>query len=347
MSMTEDCVSQVPKGPIFIVGMNGSGTTMMLDHLGHHPDLFGFKLETYILPHYLLNESRYGNLALDKNYIELWNEMRSEYPFRQVNKGKPVELPPDWAAARRNAAGVFDRIMREFARREGKERWCEKTPMYALHIETLARAFPNARFIHMVRDGRDCAVSNHRRWGRHPENSIYRWKRVVDEARRQGNLLGEQYIEVRYEDLTDDPEAHMRRACAFAGLAFDERVLLASRPRRHKAGQVSKTIVKNRDKKAEYLSDSRLLRLERIAGSRLASLGYATRCPDGDLTPAPPIRIWWFIYDSITVLTRQIKNKLTIEKRMTWSLFFARLKAILRQARSSTPERIPGWRKRK
>ena len=43
---------------VFIVGMNGSGTTMMLDHLDHHPNLFGFGMETYILPHYLINESR-------------------------------------------------------------------------------------------------------------------------------------------------------------------------------------------------------------------------------------------------------------------------------------------------
>jgi hypothetical protein len=333
MGTLGDCAPQVSKGPIFIVGMNGSGTTMMLDHLGHHPGLFGFKMDTYVPPHYLLNESRYGNLGLDKSFRELWNAMRSEYPFRRMNKGKPVELPYDWVAVPRNAAGVFDRITREFAWREGKERWCEKTPMYALHIETLARAFPDARYIHMLRDGRDCAVSNHRRWGRHPESSIYRWKGVVDEGRRQGDLLGGQYLEVRYEDLTGDPELHMRRVCNFSGVAFDERVLVAGRPRPQKASQASKTIVRSQDKNAGYLSNSRFWRLERIAGNRLASLGYVTRCPDGDFTPSPLTRLWWLLHDSI-------KNKLTRQNHMTWSLFFARLKAILRHAQDSTPKLV-------
>jgi hypothetical protein len=55
--------------PVFIVGMNGSGTTMMLDHLGRHPELFGFKTETYILPHYLLVEAKYGDLKVDGNFL--------------------------------------------------------------------------------------------------------------------------------------------------------------------------------------------------------------------------------------------------------------------------------------
>jgi hypothetical protein len=108
-------------------------------------------------------------------------------------------LPSNWAASARNAAGVFDQIMREFAERDGKERWCEKTPMHALHISTIAEAFPEACFIHMVSDGRAYAASNQRRWGRHPANTIYRWKQVVAEGRRQGAQLGERYMEVRYE----------------------------------------------------------------------------------------------------------------------------------------------------
>ncbi len=322
-------------GPIFIVGMNGSGTTMMLDHLAHHPKIFGFRLETYILPHYLMRESKYKNLAEDNNFLRLWNDMRGEYAFRRGNKGRVIDLPSDWAMVARNPAGVFDRIMREFALREGKERWCEKTPMYALHISKLAVAYPAASFIHMVRDGRDCAASNVRRWGRHPESTVYRWKQVVAEARRQGKLVRDRYMELRYEDLTESPEPYMRAACEFLLVEFDDRVLIANRPRPRMPGKGSQTIVKNRNSNAGYLPAETIKALERIAGKQLAYMGYSTELPEGDLNPRYA-RLWWFAHDAVAVFARQLKAKLTFQKRMTWTLFFARLKATLRQARSAS-----------
>lgn len=324
--------------PVFVVGMNGSGTTMMLDHLSHHPELFGFRLETYILPYYLHNQGRYGDLSADGNYLALWNDMRAEYAFRRANAGRPFELPPDWAEMPRHAAAVFDRIMLNFAYRENKMRWCEKTPTYALHMTTLAEAFPGSRFIHMIRDGRDCAVSNHRRWGRHPGNTIYRWKQVVSEGRRQGRLLGERYLEVRYEDITESPRDYMQVVCAHLGVPYDEKVLQASRQRLRAAGEEAKrTIVKLDGKNTGYLSAAMAASLERFAGAYLASLGYTTQST-GDSDPGSLRKLWWFVHDSIAVLSRQLKNKLTVQKNMTWSLFLARWKAILRHIRMSPPE---------
>jgi hypothetical protein len=332
--------------PVFIVGMNGSGTTMMLDHLGHHPDLFGFKLETYILPHYLLNENKYGDLRHDKRYLRLWNDLRSEYAFRRMNKGRSIDLPSDWETVARSAAGVFDRIMREFAEGEGKKRWCEKTPLYALHISTIAKAFPEARFIHMVRDGRDCAISNQRRWGRHPANTIYRWKYVVAEARRQGGRLGQQhYLEVRYEDVTNDAVRNMRSICEFVGVAFDERVLLASRPRQM-TGQKAQTIVKNRGRSTGHLSASTVNLMDRIAGQRLVNFGYSTGYPEDDLNPVRAKILWWSAHDALVILARRVRNKLTVQKNMTWSLFLSRLKATIRLARNSALGNVLGRRDR-
>ena len=335
------------EGPVFIVGMNGSGTTMMLDHLDRHPKLFGFRLETYVLPHYLLSESRYGDLASDKNYRALWNDMRSEYPFRRANKGKPMELPGDWAEPPRHAGTVFNRIMREFAQREGKTRWCEKTPMYALHMEMLGKAFSESLFIHMVRDGRDCAASNYRRWGRHPGGTINRWKHVVTEGRRQGRRLGDRYLEVRYEDLTDNPEQHMRRVCAFLSVTFDNRILLADRPRFHMAGVGSKTIVKVEKRSDRDLSANTRQYIEKVAGKQLAAFGYDTGCPDSDFEPGRASRTWWFTHDAVAIFMRQVKKKLTVQKRMTWPLFYARLKATLRQVSTSTSKGGLGRRKGK
>jgi hypothetical protein len=154
-------------------------------------------------------------------------------------------------------------------------------------------------------------------------------------------------MEVRYEDLTQDPERHMKSVCSFLGVAFDERVLLASRVRDHMAGKRSRTIVKGQKKNTGYLSDSSLFSLERLAGKRLAALGYSTRCPEGDLEPSWLRRLWWLVHDSSAVLKRRITNKMTGQKQMTWQLFFSRLRGTIRQIRISTPERIATRRKRR
>src|SRR5690606_12199558 len=125
----------------------------------------------------------------------------------------------------------LDGVLRYFAAREGKSRWCEKTPQHAQHLDSLSLLFPRARFIHLVRDGRDCAASFYRRWKRAPELTMHRWKHVVRLARSQGAQLGpERYLELRFEALTADPDHWLRRICDFVGVAFDPAVLQSSRP---------------------------------------------------------------------------------------------------------------------
>ena len=51
------------KGPVFIVGMNGSGTTMIHHHLGQHRELYAFPQESYVLPHFMNIEGKFGDLA--------------------------------------------------------------------------------------------------------------------------------------------------------------------------------------------------------------------------------------------------------------------------------------------
>ena len=322
-------------GPVFVVGMNGSGTTMMLDHLGQHPDLYAFPLETYILPFYLEEQGRYGDLQEDDNFQNLWNDMGSSYAFRARNAGAPLELPLGWAETERNAAGVFDAIMKEFAAKQGKQRWSEKTPMYVMHIAKLAEAFPNSRFIHMIRDGRDCAASTHRRWARHPLATINRWKRAIQEGRRQGLAVGERYLEIHYEDATHDPGRYMRDACEFLRLEFNDSVLTTSRARVGITGHESETIVPNQRRVSRYFNSSRRRGLEQIAGRQLAELGYMTEYTRGDSNPGRITRAWWFVYDACRIMARQIHRKFTTDKRMTWSLLYMRIKMILRSRRTT------------
>ena len=176
--------------PVFVVGMNGSGTTMLLDSLGRHPELYAFPRETRLIPYLYANRNKYGNLRNDDNFRRLWHEVMRIPAFLHANGMEEMPLPKDWRAHARSLAGVLDGVFQYFSKQEGKHRWCEKTPQHVQHIAVLAKIFPGASFVHMVRDGRDCAASFNRRWRRTPELTIYRWKRVVLEGRRQGAELG-------------------------------------------------------------------------------------------------------------------------------------------------------------
>lgn len=110
-----------------------------------------------------------------------------------------------------------------FARAEGKARWGDKTPGYVRFLPLIRREFPEAIIIHMIRDGRDVAASFlEQPFG--PKSAIDAatyWKRDVERGMQDGAaLFADQYMEVRYESLSSDPESVLRSVCERIGVEF-------------------------------------------------------------------------------------------------------------------------------
>jgi hypothetical protein len=110
-----------------------------------------------------------------------------------------------------------------YAARFGKRRWGDKTPLYGLHLEAIATLLPEARFVHVIRDGRDTALSLRHLWFS-PGKSIHTlaayWRNVVSTARAQG-AGRRHYLEVRYEDLVLQTERALREICGFLELDYE------------------------------------------------------------------------------------------------------------------------------
>ena len=100
--------------------MNGSGVTMLLDHMGEHPQLFGYRLETPFLTGCIINARKYGSLNEATNIRRFCNNSRSESAIWKVNKRNPLDLPDDWKDTPRSVAGVFDAMLPKFTARAGK-----------------------------------------------------------------------------------------------------------------------------------------------------------------------------------------------------------------------------------
>jgi len=320
-------------GPVFVVGMNGSGTTMLLDCLGRHPALYAFPKETRLIPYLMSRVGVFGDLSNDANFERLWDEVRNLGVFRLANGDQPVPVPADWRDHSRSLAAVLDGVFRYFAAREGKRRWCEKTPQHAQHLLALAELFPNAKFIQVIRDGRDCAASFHRRWRRQPDLTMYRWKKVVATGQTQGQRLGEgRYLETRYEDLTAEPESSLRRICDFLELRFDNAVLESAQPYMQAGtGDSGRGLKRNSGKWQSYFTARVQQRLEQIAGRTLAQCGYATHFPDADADPTAWRRRYWAGAESLRQYGREIWRKLNGEIERPWSVILSKPWNALRQ----------------
>lgn len=133
-----------------------------------------------------------------------------------------LERPPVCRAA--DALRIFYSM---YAARFGKTRWGDKTPTHALRMIPIAGLLPEARFIHLIRDGRDAVVSLRRQWFA-PARDIAAlaadWRDFVTKTRADGRRLPH-FLEVSFESLLANPEAELRRICEFIELPFHPAML--------------------------------------------------------------------------------------------------------------------------
>lgn len=278
-----------PRHQVFVVGMNGSGTTMLADSLGRHPLLWMFPFESQVIPHFLQGAGSFGTLEDAGNRRRLADAIGSTKPFWHAAGKRPLVVPDQAMVQARTVADMFDAIFRHLAAQAGKPGWVEKSPVNTSHIGMLAMAFPQARFVQIIRDGRDAAQSFHRRWGYHPGHTVWRWKQMIRHARAAGAELGAgRYAEVRYEALTEQPALELKRICAFLQIDFSDDMLVSSMRHMDRAegqGEAGR-IVSNAGKWQDYFTAAQARALECIAGRQLGELGYAVGVAgDADLSP--------------------------------------------------------------
>jgi hypothetical protein len=125
-----------------------------------------------------------------------------------------------------NAGDALRAFYRLYSDKVGKPGWGDKTPFYVMRMELIQETVPEARFVHIIRDGRAVLLSIKDLWfgPSDPEEGAEYWIARIDGGRKQAPRL-DHYMEVRYEDIVVDPEPHLRRICDFLDLPWNDRVL--------------------------------------------------------------------------------------------------------------------------
>jgi len=203
-----------------VVGVGRSGTTLLRLMLDAHPQMT-IPPETHFVPAVIeacRAAARPESAVEAMTSVRQWGDQGIE-AAEMLDRMRGLESF-DAAAALRSFYALQ-------AERQGKPRWGDKTPVYVESMDLIGEALPEARFIHLIRDGRDVALSRARRgFGKNAggRRAGERWRRRILAAREQSKRLPH-YLELRYEDLIEDSEGNLRRVCDFVELEFDPAML--------------------------------------------------------------------------------------------------------------------------
>ena len=267
-------------GPLFVVGLPRSGTKLLRGLLNEHPFISLTTAETEFFPYWAEHWPSFGDLSDFERFTDFYNEMmRLPYFYYQDLENNIVDLRAWYEQCSDfSAADVFENLIRldVDAPREGCIIWGDKSPAYVDHLPLLDHYFPQARFIHIIRDVRDYCLSIHKAWGKNMVRAAQRWVDSITKARADGSKLTGRYHEITYENLLEDPREQLEAICAFLGVDFDERMLTLSKAPENLGDAVNQTVIvrSNKAKYFEKLNPNTLKKIEAIAVSTLDSLGY-------------------------------------------------------------------------
>ncbi len=267
--------------PLVVLGVSRSGTTLLRVILDRSPGI-AIPDESFFVP---LLARRHGRSVDAEQFVDdvariptirAWG-LRPEDVAPRIRPGMPTG----------DAIGA---IFEAYAELAGKPRWGDKTPMYMRHLGLLERLFPDAQYVHLVRDGRDAALSFldmpegtfTRTWA-HPTTPAQfacLWAKEVSDARALGRRVGTaRYHEVRYEQLVGDPESVVAGICSFAELPFEfdmlayaDSVDVSGKP--HQQRLLRPPTAGVRSWRQDMAPDD-VRAFEAVAGDVLRDLGYA------------------------------------------------------------------------
>lgn len=271
--------------PLILLGVRRSGTTLLRVILDRSPGI-AIPDESYFVPQLA---HRHGKTVDSGHFLDDVRRLPTVAEWGLSAAEIEQRLRPGMTCGEAIGA-LFD----AYAARHGKPRWGDKTPMYMQHLPLLERLFPDALYVHLIRDGRDAAVSFLQMpdgvvtetWA-HPRDIrgfACQWRTEVADARALGHRVGEsRCLEVRYEELVATPSSVVRSICAFAGLPFEPEMLdyagavdVSSKPHQQRLRNPPTAGVRNW---RTEMNTEGVREFEEVGGDLLHALGYELRDP--------------------------------------------------------------------
>ncbi|OGL43654.1 MAG: hypothetical protein A2W05_08050 [Candidatus Schekmanbacteria bacterium RBG_16_38_10] len=267
--------------PVFILGVQRSGTTLLRLILNSHSDIAIPEEAAFLRPiikkKYIYNEISGKDLKRIYSYLKnsphyaLWNYDSSKF-LNWLKKQHSISLKE-----------FINNLFMSYAESEGKIRWGDKTPSLFRKVDLLYQLFPEAKFIHIVRDGRD-VFDSRRRMDSTKDNAAVmaiEWRYKIYKIERFLELLppSNKYT-LRYEDLLINPEETLKNLCGFMQVEYEPQMRDFYRKSKYYVGSHhSKLIFKpitseNLQKWKKKLSEKEIKVFNLLANRYLKKYGY-------------------------------------------------------------------------
>lgn len=320
------------KAPVFVLGCGRSGTTLLYHMILSAGNFAVYRTESNAIN---LLEPRFGDLSVKSNrekLMEAWLDSK----LGQCSGLNPQAITARVVEECRNGGDFLRIVMSEMAQQQGVERWADCTPEHLLHLERIKETIPDALIIHIIRDGRDVALSTaklgyiRRMWWDHNPNvmvaGLY-WEWMVRKGREDGKKLGRDYIEVRFEQLISDPRATLTTLSGFVGQELDYDHI-----QKVGIGSVSEPNTSFRDPSGGFnplgrwrkgFTPEHLAMFEALVGGTLEELRYELGTTDRELLERPDLKrmrgIYRRYFDSkLWLKAKTPLGKALVTKDLSW-----------------------------
>lgn len=275
--------------PIFIVGCERSGNTLIRLMLNQSPILY-IPSESGFLHKLRQQKQLYGDFTQPYQRWFFIRDLQTNKATSKTFTFPIFKLTVEEAeaalslAAPTNYPGAASALFTASASKQGKKQWGDKTPRNVFEISWLAEAFPHAKFVHIIRDGRDVAASVVKAgWVNNFIKGAHYWQERVEAGMSAGSALGkERYYEVRYEELVISPEETLKILCHWLEIEYVPQMLnqhenatdyISTDYALHE--MVTKPVDSSRANAwKENLSRDQIADFESVAGKLLSKLGY-------------------------------------------------------------------------
>jgi hypothetical protein len=278
-------VSGRSTAPVFVLGSPRSGTTLLYHMLLSSGGFAVYRSETHV---FNLLETAYGDLGEAGNKRKLMKAWLGSKLF-QVSGLDARQIEARVIAECANGGDFLRLVMGQIAHDQNVKRWADCTPDHLLYLQRIKETIPEALIIHIIRDGRDVALSMEKQgWIRPlPGDADERlavaalyWEWIVNRGRQTGKTLGADYCEIHFEDLIREPRSVLRKLSAFIehDLNYDhiQQVGIGSVLEPNSSFETGST---GEDfnpvaRWKEALPQQDVIRLESLIGGTLRELGY-------------------------------------------------------------------------
>lgn len=271
--------------PVFVVGCGRSGTTLLHHMILSSGDFALFPLESNT---FNLLGPRFPGLQSMRNrklLLEFWLRTKR---FAQSGLERS-DIERQVLTDCRNVGDFLRVVMEAMCRKQEVRRWAEKTPDNALYISEIKRSIPEALIVHIIRDGRDVAVSLDKfgvhpflweRGGRRLAFGVY-WKWILGKVRAAAQSIRPDYYELHFEDLVEQPRRTLAQLSIFLDHDLDyDRILqvgvgAVSRPATSFRSELSEDGFNPVGRWRKQFAPEELPRFESLVGDELEKMGYA------------------------------------------------------------------------